>query len=105
MVLFYVVITIFAQHLNICSPKLGEWRRLSPPPGYASGNSDWWLCGFDPFVAITKPYTIHAGHKKTNMARLAKSVTDRKMLSLLVVRSFRFHHINLSKKAIFWWKL
>jgi len=27
---FYVVITIFAQHLNICSPKLGEWRRLLP---------------------------------------------------------------------------
>jgi len=27
------------------------------------------------------------------------------MLSLLVVRSFRLHHINLSGKAIFWWKL
>jgi len=29
----------FAQHLNICSPKLVEWRRLLPPPGDASGNS------------------------------------------------------------------
>jgi len=27
-----------------------------------------------------------------------KSATDRKMLSLLVVRSFRLHHIILSKK-------
>jgi len=47
-----VVITIFAQHLIICNPKLGEWRRFLPPPGYASGNSYWWLCGFKPFVAI-----------------------------------------------------
>ena len=39
---FYVVITIFTQHLNICSPKLEEWRRHLPPPGYASGNSYWW---------------------------------------------------------------
>jgi len=36
---FYVVITIFALHLNMCSPKLVEWRRLSPQPGDASGNS------------------------------------------------------------------
>jgi len=49
---FYVVITIFAQQLNICSPKLVEWWRLLPPPGYTSGNSYWWLCGFDPFVAV-----------------------------------------------------
>jgi len=27
---FYVVVTIFAQHLNICSPKLREWRRPFP---------------------------------------------------------------------------
>jgi len=33
-----VVTTIFAQHLNICSPKLREWRRLLPPPSYTSGN-------------------------------------------------------------------
>jgi len=52
---FYVVITIFAQHLNICSPKLVDWRRLLLPPGDASGNSYWWLCGFDPFVAIANP--------------------------------------------------
>jgi len=52
---FYVVTTIFAQHLNICSPKLVEWRRLLPSPGDASGNSYWWLCGFDPFVAIANP--------------------------------------------------
>jgi len=26
---FYVVITIFAQHLNICSPKLVEWPHLA----------------------------------------------------------------------------
>jgi len=32
------------------------------------------------------------------MAWLAKSATDRKMFSLVVVRSFRLHHINLSKK-------
>jgi len=32
------------------------------------------------------------------MAWLAKSATDRKMFSLVVVRSFRSHHINLSKK-------
>jgi len=25
---FYVVMTIFDQHLNICSPNSGEWRRL-----------------------------------------------------------------------------
>jgi len=36
----------------------------------------------------------------TNLAWLAKSATDRKMLSLLVVRSFRLHHINLIRKAI-----
>jgi len=52
---FYVVITIFAQHLNIRSPKLGEWRCLLPPPGYTSGKCYWWLCGFDPFVAIGNP--------------------------------------------------
>jgi len=51
----YVVITIFAQHLIICSPKLMEWRRLLPPPGYASANSDWWLCGFEPCVAVANP--------------------------------------------------
>jgi len=50
-----VVITIFAQLLNICSTKLGYWRRLLPRPGYTSGNSYWWLCGFDPFVAIWYP--------------------------------------------------
>jgi len=33
------------------------------------------------------------------LAWLAKSATDRKMLSLLVVRSFRLYHINLSKKG------
>jgi len=32
------------------------------------------------------------------LAWLAKSATDRKMLSLVVVRSFRLDHINLSKK-------
>jgi len=37
-----VVITIFTQRLNICSPKLGEWRRHFPPPGYAPGKSYWW---------------------------------------------------------------
>jgi len=25
------------------------------PPGYSSVNSDWWLCGFDPFVAVANP--------------------------------------------------
>jgi len=38
---------------------------------------------------------------KRQIWHLAKSATDRKMLSLLVVRSFRLHHINLSRKAIF----
>jgi len=38
----------------------------------------------------------------TNLAWLAKSATDRKMLRLLVVRSFRLHHINLSRKPILW---
>jgi len=52
---FYVVITIFAQHLNICSPKLGKWRCRLPPPGYTSGKCYGWLCGFDPFVAIGNP--------------------------------------------------
>jgi len=52
---FYVVIKIFAEHLDICSPKLVEWRSLLPPPGYASGKSYWWLCGFEPFVAIANP--------------------------------------------------
>jgi len=33
------------------------------------------------------------------MAWLARSVADRKMLSLLLVRSFRLHHISLSRKA------
>ena len=51
----YAVIASFAQHLDICNPKLGKWRSLPPPPGYASGNSDWWLCGFDPFIATANP--------------------------------------------------
>jgi len=50
----------------------------------------------------TSPATTHAGYEKTNLAWLAKCATDRKMLSLVVARSFRLHHINLSKKAIFW---
>jgi len=36
----------------------------------------------------------------TNLAWLATSATDKKMLSLLVVRSFRLHHINLMRKVI-----
>jgi len=32
------------------------------------------------------------------LAWLAKSATDREMLSLVVVTSFRLHHMNLSKK-------
>jgi len=32
------------------------------------------------------------------LAWLATSATERKMLSLLVARSFRLYHINLSKK-------
>ena len=40
-------------------------------------------------------------HGKINLAWLSKSATDRKMLSLLVVGSFRLHHINLSRKEIF----
>jgi len=47
--------TIFAQHLNCFSVKVGEWRRLSPLSGYVLGNCDWWLCGFHPFVAIANP--------------------------------------------------
>ena len=43
---FYVVIKFFSQHLNICSPKLGEWLRLLPQPGYTSGNSYWWFWSF-----------------------------------------------------------
>jgi len=35
---FCLVITILAQQMIICGPKLGERRRLSPPPSYASGN-------------------------------------------------------------------
>jgi len=52
---FYAAITIFAQQFSIYCPKLGEWRSFSPPLGYVSGNSDWWLCGFDLFVAIANP--------------------------------------------------
>jgi len=37
-----------------------------------------------------------------NLAWLAKSATNRKMLGLLVVRSFHLHHINVSRKAILW---
>jgi len=36
---------------------------------------------------------------KTNLAWLAKSVTDRKMLSLLVVSSFRLHHNKFEQKG------
>jgi len=50
-----VVITIFAQHLNICSTKLVEWRHFCPQPGDAAGNSYWWLCGVEPFVATANP--------------------------------------------------
>jgi len=60
---FCVVITIFAQHLNIFRPKLVEWRRLLPPLGDASSNcnSYWWLlCGFEAFVATANPSTTHA---------------------------------------------
>jgi len=78
------------EYLHICSPKLGELWRLSPPPGYTPGNSDWWLGGFDPVVASANlVQTIQVGHKKT--AWLAKFATDSKMRSLLA-RSFRLHH-------------
>jgi len=36
---FYIVVKIFDQHLNICSPKLVEFPRRLPPPSDASGNS------------------------------------------------------------------
>jgi len=46
----------FAQHLNICSPTLGEWRHLSSSSGNApAGNSNWWLRRFDPIVVIANP--------------------------------------------------
>ena len=44
---------------------------------------------FDPFVAVANRQATHAGHEKTNMSWLAISATDRKMLSMVVVRSFR----------------
>jgi len=95
-----MVITIFFQHLKICSRKLGESQRLLP--GDASGNNIWRLCGFESFVAIANPQTTHAGREMTHLAWLAKSATDRKMLSLVVVTSFRLCHINSMKKAILW---
>jgi len=39
---------------------------------------------------------------KRHLAWFTNPATDRKMLSLAFVRSFRLHHINLSKKAMFW---
>jgi len=42
----YAVMTIFAQWLNICSSKFEREYGAFHPPGYAPGNSDWWLCGF-----------------------------------------------------------
>jgi len=41
---FYVFTTIFTPLLNISSPKLGCWRRISPAPGYVSSNSGWQWC-------------------------------------------------------------
>ena len=66
-----------------------------------------WLMAvwFWSFCCNCKLVDNSAGHEKTNLAWLAKSASDRKMLSLLVVRSFCLHHINLSRKATFWWKL
>jgi len=33
--------TIFAQQLNICSPKFGGMTAPFTLPGYTPGNSDW----------------------------------------------------------------
>ena len=52
---FYVFTTLFAQHLNICSPKLVEWLRLLPPPGDASGNSLMMAVWFWTFCWNCKP--------------------------------------------------
>jgi len=83
----YAVMTIFAQRFNTCSPRFGGKMKASlPSPGYAPGSSNWWPCGFDPFFAISKPQTAHAGNEQTKLTWLAKSATDSKMRRLVVVR-------------------
>jgi len=67
---------------------------------YAFAHCDFGVSGFDPFLQLQTsrqltPSTIR------HLAWLAKSATDIKMCSLLV-KSFRLHHINLSRKTIFW---
>jgi len=52
---------VLRGHNNFCSTleylqsKIGGMTAPFAPPGYASDNSYWWLCGFEPFVAITNP--------------------------------------------------
>ena len=101
---FYVVITIL----------LNTWI-------FAVQN--WWNDGvFCPHLA-TRQATVNDGCVVLNLllqlqpvdkSRLpwkhkfgmASEICNRqKMLSLVVVRSFRLHHTNLSIKAIFWWHL
>jgi len=81
---FCVVITIFAQHLNICSPNLGIWRRCLPPHG-----SYWWLWDFAPFAAIVTRRQLTLA-TKTNLAWLAKPATDRKMLAHWLLDHFAY---------------
>ena len=75
---FTVVKTIFAQHLNICSPKLGEWRCLLPPPGYTLSNC-YWCCVILILLLQLETSRQLTLARNTNLAWLMKSANGRKM--------------------------
>jgi len=99
---FYVVITIFLSTWIFAVQNWWNDGAFYPHLATRQATLIGGCVGFEPFVATASPYTTHAGHEKKNLAWLAKSATDRKMLSLMVLRSFRVHHINVNNKAIFW---
>ena len=94
---FYVVITSFAQHLNAVQ----NWGMTAPfTPRWLSVRPRWLMAvWFWSFGCNCKPVDNSRWPRITNMAWLGRSVADTKMLSLLLVRSFRLHHISLSRKA------
>jgi len=67
------------------------------PAGVIGGYVVWIL------LFHCKPVDNSPRHEKTNLARLRKSLINSKMRSLLV-GSFHLHHINFSRKSIFWVK-
>jgi len=101
--LLYAVMTSYAHRFNICSSKCGGRRRLLPPSGHTPGSSDRWLYGFDPFVAIAN-LLDNTHWRRTDKCGMVRKTCNREEIARLRLGSFRLHHINLSRNAI-WWKL